>query len=568
MSTALRRGSRLASRSTRTPLLLLLLLTSGLLLLPGCDAVPQPKSTASPTPHPPVATPSYDFPAVNANYVYDQLYYLSMTFQQRESGFDLDPEHNGHYAFADYWVQEMQRNLRDFHPQVSYDTFTGGWISRPGDSPSYNVEVTIPGALHPEQVVVVGAHYDGMHVSQGSAFDDTSGCALLLGEARALADYWRAHHLYPARTLRFVLFDAEEQGVLGSYHYANSTVNGDTADLVAMLNEEQSGFSYPVRFLGNVSNPVIPLHIWNISGSGTPFFGSLIQSALPAVAGEMHTMGYTSVTYHDDQGHEISRPVFTADQIPHMVVAGDSLGGSDDAGFDQAAVPALTFIAGDEGAYDPQSGHFQTPNIPDNEGYPFDTHLDTIQLMNGYANGETEKSTALVLALEFQTMLQAWMLDQSDLVGTAALDQLPAGPLAAIGDIGLLQPGVALTLMAQSAFDPQAPQRQFSYHWNFGDGIQADGIQTQHTYAQAGTYTLTLTVQDALGTHQISKQLTVSEHPPTYDNVFLPLIQSERDSGNELAKGDHHPRPDFHMPPITQNGDGLTDDDHFPGHNG
>jgi hypothetical protein len=347
-----RRGPHPASFSSFQPLVLFFLVF-GLLLLSACDSAPQPKSKASSTPNTPVATsvpaPSYDFPAVNANYIYDQLYYMSMTFQQRESGFDLSPEHNGHKAFAHYWAQAMQQNLRGFHPQVSYDTFTGGWISRPGDSPSYNVEVTIPGALHPDQVVIVGSHYDGMHISQGSAFDDTSGCAIMLGEARALGDYWHAHHLYPARTLRFVIFDAEEQGILGSYHYVNSTVNGDTATLVAMINEEQSGFSYPVRFLGKASNPILPLQIWNVYGSGKPFFADLIRSALPVVASEMRTMGYISVTYHGDNGKDINLPVFTADQIQQAVRAGESLGGSDDAGFDQAHVPALTFIAGDEG---------------------------------------------------------------------------------------------------------------------------------------------------------------------------------------------------------------------------
>jgi hypothetical protein len=567
------RGKAPALCSMRTRSLPLLFLISGLLLLSACTFPPTQGKTRPTT----TATPTYEFPAVNANYVYDQLYYMSMTFQQRESGFDNSSEHNGHKAFAQYWVQEMQRNLQGFHPQVSYDTFTtfgrstGGWIGRAGDSPSYNVEITIPGALHPEQVVIVSTHYDGMHVSQGSAFDDTSGCAILLGEAKALGDYWRTHQLYPARTLRFVLFDAEEQGVLGSYHYANETVNGDiaTKSIVAMINEEQSGFSYPVRFLGKASNPLIPLHIRNINGRQI-FFGDLIKAALPTVADEMRMMGYTSVTYHGDQGQDVSQPVFTSDQISKMALTPDYLGGSDDQAFDDANVPALQFIAGDEGIYDDKAGVFHTPNIPNNEMYPFDSHLDTIQLMNGYANGETSKSQALVLALAFQTMLQAWMFNQPALVGSVVLDQLPAGPLAAISDLGSLRPGVAIKLAAQGAFDPhdpQAPQNTLRYHWAFGDGAQADGAQAQHTYAAAGSYTLTLTVQDAHGTRQMSRKLSVTNNPPTYDNIYLSLVQRELDEGHELAQGDLH-RANFQMPLITQNGDGLTADDHIPGHNG
>ncbi|HEV2458909.1 MAG TPA: M28 family peptidase, partial [Ktedonobacterales bacterium] len=403
MSTTYSRHADLASYSTRRPARLLPLLIILLLPLSACSFGSPSRGKATPPPNTGPSVPIFDFPAVDANYVYDQLYFMSSTFQQRESGFDRSPEDNGHQAFARYWAQQMQQNLRGFGPAITYDSFQGGWISRAADSPSYNVEVIVPGALHPEQVVVVGSHYDGMHVSQGSAFDDTSGCAILLGEARALGDYWRAHHLFPARTLRFVLFDAEEQGLLGSYHYVNSTVTGDTANIVAILNEEQSGFSYPVRFLGLASNPVIPLHVWN-TYNGKTYFSGLIQTALIAVGAEMRTMGFTSVPYRGDHGQDVSLPVFTADQQSQVLVAGDALGGSDDAGFDEANVPALTFIAGDEGTYDPQTGRSQTPNIPDNEAYPFDTHDDTIQLMNGYASGATAKSRALALALEFQTM--------------------------------------------------------------------------------------------------------------------------------------------------------------------
>jgi len=77
----------------------------------------------------------------------------------------------------------------------------------------------VPGTLHPEQVIVIGCHYDGEAVSTQSAFDDASGCAIELGVAQALNSYWHSHHIYPARTLRFVIFDCEEQGIFGSFHY-------------------------------------------------------------------------------------------------------------------------------------------------------------------------------------------------------------------------------------------------------------------------------------------------------------------------------------------------------------
>jgi hypothetical protein len=38
-----------------------------------------------------------------------------------------------------------------------------------------------------------------------------------------------------------------------------------------------------------------------------------------------------------------------------------------------------------------------------------------------------------------------------------------------------------------------------SYHWDFGDGSQGTGVTVSHTYAEAGTYRVTLTLTDANG---------------------------------------------------------------------
>src|SRR5207245_6095081 len=97
---------------------------------------------------------------------------------------------------------------------------------------------------------------DGEAKSKPAANDDARGCAIELGVARAMGEYWRSHQLYPARTLRFVIFDAEEQGLFGSFHYLNSTINGDVKNLVAMFNEEQNAIAYPLRYLGQLSNPI------------------------------------------------------------------------------------------------------------------------------------------------------------------------------------------------------------------------------------------------------------------------------------------------------------------------
>ncbi|WP_141567549.1 PKD domain-containing protein, partial [Serinicoccus profundi] len=50
--------------------------------------------------------------------------------------------------------------------------------------------------------------------------------------------------------------------------------------------------------------------------------------------------------------------------------------------------------------------------------------------------------------------------------------------------------------------------------WDFGDGETGDGVTTSHTYAEAGTYEVTLTVTDDRGGEGTSTQSVTVEEPP------------------------------------------------------
>jgi carboxypeptidase Q len=77
-----------------------------------------------------------------------------------------------------------------------------------------NVVGEIPGTEHPEQIIVAGGHLDSWDLSEG-ATDDGTGVASVLGAAEAIVKSGRR----PRRTIRFVLFTGEEQGLLGSLAY-------------------------------------------------------------------------------------------------------------------------------------------------------------------------------------------------------------------------------------------------------------------------------------------------------------------------------------------------------------
>ncbi|HXV14659.1 MAG TPA: M28 family metallopeptidase [Candidatus Krumholzibacteria bacterium] len=106
-------------------------------------------------------------------------------------------------------------------------------------STSHNVVGYIPGRDRPDEFVVYTAHWD--HVGIGAAVDGDSiyngavdnatGTAALL----ELAQAYRALPDAPSRSVVFIATAAEEQGLLGAYHYADHPVF-PLANTIAVIN--------------------------------------------------------------------------------------------------------------------------------------------------------------------------------------------------------------------------------------------------------------------------------------------------------------------------------------------
>lgn len=100
---------------------------------------------------------------------------------------------------------------------------------------SYNVIATLPGSVHPERVLVIGAHYDSVYNTVGG-FDNGSGVMALVDAAEQMA-----RRPLPV-TVRFCAFGAEEFDFLGSRHYVLSLKErGELPRIAAMINLDAIG---------------------------------------------------------------------------------------------------------------------------------------------------------------------------------------------------------------------------------------------------------------------------------------------------------------------------------------
>lgn len=86
-----------------------------------------------------------------------------------------------------------------------------------GPIPLYNVLAEIPGTEKPEEMVIVGGHIDSWDGATGTTDNGTGTCTTL--EAARLLMMAGAK---PRRTIRFMLWSGEEQGLLGSRAYVKA----------------------------------------------------------------------------------------------------------------------------------------------------------------------------------------------------------------------------------------------------------------------------------------------------------------------------------------------------------
>lgn len=124
--------------------------------------------------------------------------------------------------------------------QVSTQTFTVGGTATQVE----NVIARRTGSLYPDEWVIVGGHYDSRQQNMNDpnqspgAEDNASGCAGVVEAARVFSQF------PPQRTMVFVCFAGEEQGLYGGAAYAQALqTSGDLAKVDLAVIMDMIGYS-------------------------------------------------------------------------------------------------------------------------------------------------------------------------------------------------------------------------------------------------------------------------------------------------------------------------------------
>lgn len=134
--------------------------------------------------------------------------------------FDGSGKSNKHEEAQDWIVGELKKAGYD-DGQIKLEDFDASGIT---DAKGKNIILTVEGA-DPSKQIIAGAHYDGDGLG-----DNGSGTALLLANAVGLQG------VQPHYTVKYIFFDGEEDGCLGSEYNAGQMSEEEIDSTVYMIN--------------------------------------------------------------------------------------------------------------------------------------------------------------------------------------------------------------------------------------------------------------------------------------------------------------------------------------------
>ncbi|MFI5235172.1 MAG: M20/M25/M40 family metallo-hydrolase [Gemmatimonadales bacterium] len=222
----------------------------------------------------------------------------------------------GHEDFSMFWRQ-MELGL---HPRFAASVDNTVTIK---PTTQWNTVGEIKGSEKPEEVVIIGGHLDSWDLGEGTT-DNGAGSATVLEAARAIA----ASGVKPKRTIRFVLFTGEEEGLLGSVGYATAHAGeADKIQAVLVLDngtgritgQALQGRSQDNQLWQDLFAPLAALGPFNVhdgNKGGTDHL-SFLPYGVPAWNFDQETRGYNH-THHsqvDTYDHAVGPDLMQASAV-------------------------------------------------------------------------------------------------------------------------------------------------------------------------------------------------------------------------------------------------------------
>lgn len=207
-------------------------------------------------------------------------------------------------------ADQLTRALARGPVQVHVDIQTETRIN----APSGNVIAEITGTDLKDEIVLISCHLDSWDLGTG-ALDDGAGCGIVVGAAKLIEQLPDR----PRRTIRVVLYGAEEVGLFGATAYARA--HGDNLDKHMLAAESDFGagpiWRFQTRF-GDAALPyartiqtlLMPLGVTpgDNRATGGPDIGILARSGVPVVTPGQNGMDYFDYHHTPDDTFDKIKP--------------------------------------------------------------------------------------------------------------------------------------------------------------------------------------------------------------------------------------------------------------------
>ena len=416
--------------------------------------------------------------------------------------------------WGDYYAETMREILGDFGVSIRRYEFQVPQPA-PGDNTlggkAHNVAAVVPGADHPDETVLVGAHYDQTNDGPASAWDSAEGHAQVIRMAKIMADYWRATGTRPSATVKFIPWAGEEAGILGSKDYAaNNIVPGEEHEVRSYWNTDPCAGGYPA-FRRGIPGERVDLGIQVADPDEVPpavdksRIKAFNETAIPLVEQVFEHLDDTVTV----GGSPVDIFVSSAEgggegqgDIGNDVIIGDDrplLFGSDWLSFEALGIPF--FNPGPEITGPSNGGQ---PGNPDGLAI-LHTPNDNLKTLNTYTGSTAPDGSTFsegwIKGMEMCAHLLSWGMLQPEHGGGQTINNDVVAYYEALPNEALVSQRVKFDASGSYQYASlttreRVDESKLEFKWDFGDGTSGEGREAEHAYSVPGTYETTLTVRN------------------------------------------------------------------------